>query len=165
MPRQSYVTPTLRSRTLAARPAHRSNTAPTKTISQLQPAVVASAVADRAVLVDLHPDQRLSLGAFADDLGVELAATWTVVHLATGCIVVTATDPDDAPGKGLRPLRLDGRRRLRLTAGLVHRLGVPLGGQVLVSADADGTKLSLIGLNLLAQLFATSTADGELEEI
>lgn len=126
MPRSHHVaTSPLRSRSMTDRPG-RAAKAPLKAISKVDSAVVAAAAADPAVLVDLHDDLRLSLGALAKTLDTSYTEHWQVAHLATGYIVLVPADPD-APGL-LDPLRVDPRQRIRLTAGVAHRLAVAIGG-------------------------------------
>ena len=125
---------------------------PTKAISRVDPAVIATDAADPAVLVKLHGDLRLSLGQLEKDLGKSLAKSWTVLEAATGHISLAS---DAEPGVGFtNGLCLDARQRLQLSAGIKHRLAVGVGGQVLVSASPDGRSLRLINLGTLADAFS-----------
>lgn len=155
MPKPSYtpINP-LRARAVPIEREQRRR-APTKSISRIDVAVVAPLAADRAVLVDLHDDFRLSLGALAKDLGVSFTTSWSVVEIATGHIVLAAEATESIGAE----LTLDGRQRLRLPLPILHRLGVGVGSQVLVSASPDGTELRLLNLGALADLLAPATEE------
>jgi hypothetical protein len=152
MPNAHYVPHLLRRATQVEPTAERPRAA--KTISRVEVSVVAPAVADPAVLVRLHDDLRLSLDALAKDLGRSLEPL-VVTTLATGIITLApgASIDGDSP---LDPLVPDARNRLRLTDGLRHRLAVPIGGQVLVTAAPDGSEVRLINLATLADLLAAA---------
>lgn len=109
------------------------------------------------MLVDLHDDLRLSLGTLANAVGCSFPERWQVAHLATGYIVLVPAQMD-VPGL-LDPLRVDPRQRLRLTAGVAHRLAVGLGGQVLVTASPGGDELRLVNLGTLADAYVAHVTD------
>ena len=134
------------SRSLTERPTGPQHVA-AKRICSVRPEAIARRVADPAVLVDVHPDRRVSLRRLVGETGVELAESYTVTLLATGCVDLAPTAEIDASGRGSRiEVRVDGRDRLCLTKGLVHRLAVPAGGKLLVSLAAPGGSLRLLDL-------------------
>ncbi|CAN5671025.1 hypothetical protein BH10ACT1_BH10ACT1_28430 [soil metagenome] len=140
----------LRTAALTARP-EMIKRRPAKAISRVNPAAVFIHAADRAVLVKLHSDLRLSLGQLEKDFGEPLAKNWTVVRVANGHVSLAS---DAEPGSGFtNGLSVDARQRLQLSAGIQHRLAVDIGGQVLVSISADGLNLRLINLGTLADAF------------
>ena len=124
-------------RALTSRPTKQRHVG-AKKISQVDPAIRASAAANPAVLVDLHSDQRLSLARLAKDTGMRLSSTWVVTALATGFIELAPQEVTGEPALGSGSsreitVRVDPRSRLRLTEALVFRLGVPVGGKALVT--------------------------------
>ena len=129
-----------------------------KKISRVDPATRVSAAADPAVLVDVHSDQRLSLGRLVKDTGMCLSRTWVVTALATGFIELAPQEVTGelALGTGSSrelTVRVDQRSRLRLTEALLFRLGVPAGGKALVTwREAAGT-LRVLNLASLADAF------------
>lgn len=122
---------------------------PAKAISRVDPAVLVTHAADPAVLVNVHADQRLSLGQLQCRMGRPLSKWWSVLTLATGHIVLACDlEPDEA---FIPAITLDGRQRLRLPDCLLQRLAVPIGGQVLITAAPDALGLRLINHHPLQQ--------------
>ena len=123
-----------------------------KAISQVRPEVIVPRAADPAVLVDLHSDLRLSLHRLVAETGVELAETYAVTAVATGCVDLApvGVSAEESPqGHGLS-VRVDGRGRMRLSKGLVHRLAVRVGEKVLVSVSPHSGEVRLLNLSTLA---------------
>ncbi len=86
--------------------------------------------APRAVLVELCSDQRLPLGALQRGGAGPLAPSYVVTGLWPGSAQLAPADTAEAT---LAPLRVDSRLRMRLTQGILHRLAVSAGDQVLVT--------------------------------
>jgi hypothetical protein len=154
MPKPFHTPPNpLRSR-MSERPEPTTRT-PAKAISRVDPSVIAPIAVDPMVLVSLHDDRRLSLAALATSHGVPLAQSWAVTRVATGYLELAPAAADD---EGLPAVALDGRHRLRLDAGLTHRLAVPTAGQVLVTAAPDGSALRLLNPGTFADLIEAANA-------
>ena len=144
-------------RSLTSRPTKQRHVG-LKQISRVDPAVRVSAAADPAVLVDVHSDQRLSLGNLAKDTGMTLSRTWVVTALATGFIELAPQEVTAEPALGTGSgreltVRVDPRSRLRLTEALLFRLGVPVGGKALVTWQQVTGTLRVLNLASLADAF------------
>jgi hypothetical protein len=143
-----------------------------KTISKVSPEVIVPAAADPAVLIRLTSDLRLSLGQLAAETKTTLRSSYVVTRLATGYLDLAPLGddcpPEDQP-PGFLHCRVDGRRRLALNPGLLHRLAARVGDKVLVTLTPDTEELRVMNLATVADAFEAlharhHTADPERVE-
>lgn len=112
--------------------------------------------APRAVLVELHNDQRLSLGAL-QRRSVTLAESYVITKLAPGNATLV---PADSATSTLAPLVLDKRSRLRLEDGVLFRLDIRIGDQVFIAAR-DDREISVFNVALIDWAATSYAADIE----